>query len=332
MSIKENWEKLNQKPVMKLLKSLAALIILMIFFAIATDKFFTLSNILTITLQMSIYALLALGICYVLIVGGAELSAGSIVGITGMTFVVLMREGIPFPLSLLLTILLGIFLGFCNGFMVAKMKLIPFIATLGMQYVARGFCQIIADGKSISLASAVPNQKLYSVFKAIGSGRVLQYIPVATLIVAVFFVIHYIVLNHMSFGRKVYAVGSNAEAARLSGIKSDRIVIIAYMISSFMATMAGLLFVMRLTVAQPAGGVGYEFEGIAACVIGGISMMGGEGTVVGAIIGASTLAVMRNGMNLLAINTFWQNVVTGIVIIGAVYMDIRRREKESTRL
>ena len=332
MNIKEQYAKLNQKPAVKLLKSLLALIILMIVFSIATDKFFTLSNILTNTLQMSIYALLALGISYVLIVGGAELSAGSLVGITGMTFVVLMREGIPFPITLIVTILLGVFLGFLNGFMVAKMKLIPFIATLGMQYVARGFCQIIANGKSISLATAVTNESLYNALKRIGSGRVGKFMPIATLIVIAFFIAHYIVLNHSSFGRKVYAVGSNSEAARLSGIKADRIVISAYVISGFMATLAGLLFVMRLTVAQPAGGDGYEFEGIAACVIGGISMMGGEGTVVGALIGASTLAVMRNGMNLLAINTFWQNVVTGLVIIGAVYMDIRRRQKEATRL
>ena len=332
MSIRQKYANLSHKPAIKLLKSLLALIILMIVFSIATNKFFTLSNILTITLQMSIYALLALGISYVLIVGGAELSAGSLVGITGMTFVVLMKNSMPFVFALVLTILLGIFLGFLNGFMVAKMKLIPFIATLGMQYVARGFCQIIADGKSIALASAVPDEKLYNVLKRIGSGRIGSFMPIATLIVIAFFIIHYIILNHTSFGRKVYAVGSNAEAARLSGIKADRIVIIAYILSGFMATMAGLLFIMRLTVAQPAGGDGYEFEGIAACVIGGISMMGGEGTVVGALIGASTLAVMRNGMNLLAINTFWQNVVTGVVIVGAVYMDIRRRAKEAARL
>lgn len=332
MNLKEKVERLSAKPAMKLLKSLLALIFLMIVFSIATDKFFTLNNILTITMQMSIYALLALGISYVLLVGGAELSAGSLVGITGMSFVVMLRTGFSIIPCLLITVVLGLFLGFLNGFMVAKMKLIPFIATLGMQYVARGFCQIIADGKSISLASVVSDTKLYTVLKSIGSGRIGGFLPISTLIVAVFFVIHFIILNHTSFGRKVYAVGSNAEAARLSGINSDRIVIFSYMISGLMATMAGLLFVMRLTVAQPAGGDGYEFEGIAACVIGGISMMGGEGTVVGAIIGASTLAVMRNGMNLLAINTFWQNVVTGVVIVAAVYMDIRRRAKEATRL
>lgn len=332
MNLKEKYAKLGNKPFMKLLKSLLALIVLMLVFSIATDKFFTLSNILTITMQMSIYALLALGIAYVLIIGGAELSAGSLVGITGMTFVVLMRAGVPFAVSLIGTIVMGTLLGFLNGFMVAKMKLIPFIATLGMQYVARGFCQIIANGKSISLASAVPDQNLYNVLKSIGSGRVGGFMPICTLIVIAFFIVHYIILNYTAFGRKVYAVGSNSEAARLSGINADRIVIIAYMLSGFMATMAGLLFVMRLTVAQPAGGDGYEFEGIAACVIGGISMMGGEGTVVGAIIGASTLAVMRNGMNLLAINTFWQNVVTGLVIVVAVYADIRRRAKEASRL
>ncbi|HIU34896.1 MAG TPA: ABC transporter permease [Candidatus Pullichristensenella excrementigallinarum] len=337
-SFKETYQKLNSKPAMKVLKSLGALIIIIIVFALindagrATAKFLTVNNILTITLQMSIYALLALGICYVLLIGGAELSAGSIVGVTAMTFLVLMREGLPFPVSLIITIIMGLVIGFLNGFMVAKMKMIPFVATLGMQYVARGFCQIIGNGQTIALTTAVKDEGLLAAFRFIGSGRVLGTIPMATIVVVIFFIIHYIILNHRSFGRKVYAVGSNSEAARLSGIKADRIVIMAYMISSFMATMAGLLYTMRLSIAQPAGGDGWEFEGIAACVIGGISMMGGEGSVVGAIIGASTLAVMRNGMNQAGLNPYWQNVVTGLVIVGAVYMDIRRRQKEATRL
>lgn len=332
MSIKATLDKWGEKPAFKAIKSLAGLALLMIAFSILTPKFFTVDNLLTITLQMSIYCLLALGICYVLLVGGAELSAGSIVGLTGMTFVITMQGGLPFIPALLLTILVGLAVGICNGFMVAKMKLIPFIATLGMQYIGRGLCQIVANGKSVSLRSAVPNEGLYKAFMFIGSGRILGPIPTATVIVVIFLIIHYIILNKTSFGRKVYAVGSNAEAARLSGIKTDKIIILCYLLSAFMATMAGLLYTMRVTVAQPATGVGYEFEGIAACVIGGISMMGGEGSVVGALIGATTLAVMRNGMNLVGINTYWQNVITGIVIVGAVYLDMRRRAKEATRL
>jgi ribose transport system permease protein len=323
---------LGDKPVFKALKNLASLIILIILFGILTPRFLTIDNILTITLQMSIYCTLALGICYVLLVGGAELSAGSIVGLTAMTFVATMRAGLPFVPALLATILVGMLVGLCNGFMVTKMRIIPFIATLGMQYIARGFCQIISNGQTISMRSAVSDDALYDALRFVGSGKVLGPIPMASLIVLVFLIIHFVVLNKTSFGRKVYAVGSNSEAARLSGIKADKVTISCYLISAFMATMAGLLFSMRLTVAQPSGGEGYEFEGIAACVIGGVSMMGGEGSVFGALIGASTLAVMRNGMNLLSINTFWQNVVTGMIIVLAVFFDIRRRAKEATRL
>ncbi|MEG1515607.1 MAG: ABC transporter permease [Clostridia bacterium] len=331
-AFKKSFDRMGQKPVFKILKNLAGLIILMVVFSILTPKFFTLDNLLTITLQMAIYCLLALGICYVLLVGGAELSAGSIVGLTGMTFVCSLQAGQPVIVAILLALAIGMVVGICNGFMVAKMKLIPFIATLGMQYIARGFCQIIANGTSVSLRNAVTDDKMYEVFKFIGSGRVFGSLPAATLIVLAFLVLHYIILNKTVFGRKVYAVGSNPEAAKLSGIKTDKIVMIAYLISAFMATMAGLLYTMRVTIAQASGGVGYEFEGIAACVIGGISMMGGEGSVIGALIGASTLAVMRNGMNLIGINSYWQNVVTGVVIVGAVYLDIRRRSKEASRL
>ena len=328
----KNISKIGEKPVFKVLKTLASLIILIVAFGILTPRFLTIDNILTITLQMAIYCTLALGICYVLLVGGAELSAGSIVGLTAMTFVVTMRADIPFVLSLLITLAVGLVIGLANGIMVTKMHLIPFIATLGMQYIGRGFCQIIANGQTISLRSAVKSDELYNALRFIGSGKVFGPLPMATVIVVVMLVIHYIILNKSTFGRKVYAVGSNAEAARLSGIKADKVIIVCYLISALMATIAGLLFSMRLTVAQPAGGEGYEFEGIAACVIGGISMMGGEGSVIGALIGASTLAVMRNGMNLLSINTFWQNVVTGVIIIVAVYLDIRRRRKEASRL
>lgn len=322
----------SDNRLLSILKRLASLFIIMVVFTILSPNFLTLNNLLTVTLQMSIYSLLALGISYVLLIGAAELSAGAVVGLTSMTFVIMMSKGVDFIVAMLISLVIGMLMGFMNGFMVTKMKLIPFIATLGTQYIGRGFCQIMSDGQSMSLRSAVTDDRLFDAFKFIGNGKVFGFLPMATVIVLFFFIIHYIILNKTTFGRNVYAVGSNREAARLSGINSDRVRIAAYLISAFMATMAGFLYMMRTTIAQPSGGQGYEFEGIAACAIGGISMYGGEGNVVGAIIGATTLAVMRNGMNLLGINSFWQSVVTGFAIIGAVYLDVLRKEKESTRL
>ena len=330
--MKSTLENLQKNSIFKLFKSLAGLILLMAVYAVLSPVFFTLNNLLTVTLQMAIYALLALGIAYVLIVGGAELSAGSIVGVTGMIFVLALRAEINVFLSAFLAILVGLFCGFCNGFMVTKMRMIPFIATLGTQYIARGVTQLLSNGSSISLRTALSDERVYKALTFIGSGKLFTYIPMATLIVVLFYLIHRVILNRTSFGRKVYAVGSNCEAARLSGIDSDLIIIGAYLISALMASVAGLLLVMRVTTAQSTAGDGYEFEGIAASVIGGISMMGGEGNVTGCLIGAAILAVMRNGLNLLGINTFWQNIVTGIVIIAAVYLDIRRRIRESERV
>lgn len=327
--MKTQLEKLQKKSAYKVIKSLAGLFLLMIAFAILSPVFLTINNLFTVTLQMAIYALLALGISYVLIVGGAELSAGSIVGVTGMVFVLALQAEINVFLSMVLAMLVGILCGFCNGFMVTKMKMIPFIATLGTQYIARGVTQLLSNGSSISLRTAVSDDKVYKGLTFMGSGKVFTYIPTATLLVVLFYLIHRIILNRTSFGRKVYAAGSNVEAARLSGINTDRIIIGAYVISAVMATFAGLLLVMRVTTAQSTAGVGYEFEGIAASVIGGISMMGGEGNVTGCLIGAATLAVMRNGLNLMGINTFWQNIITGVVIIGAIYLDIRRRYNET---
>lgn len=330
--MKEKLEKLQKNPAFRVFKSLGGLILLIIAFSILSPVFFTVNNLLTVTLQMAIYALLALGIAYVLIIGGAELSAGSIVGITGMIFVLALQAEINVFLSAVLAMGVGLLCGFCNGFMVTKMKMIPFIATLGMQYIARGVTQLLSRGSSISLRTAVSDEAVYKGLAFLGSGKIFTYIPVATVIVIIFYLIHRVILNRTSFGRKVYAVGSNCEAARLSGIDSDLIIIGAYLISAAMATFAGLMLVMRVTVAQSTGGTGYEFEGIAASVIGGISMMGGEGNVTGCLIGAATLAVMRNGLNLMGINTFWQNIITGVVIIAAVYLDIRRRIKEAERV
>jgi ribose transport system permease protein len=330
MKLQDGFKTINKLPGFRTIQRLSGLIFLMVVFSFLTANFFKLNNLLTVTLQMAIYALLAMGMGYVLIIGGADLSAGAVAGLSGMLFTIFLSLGINAPLAVIFTLLISIAIGICNGFMVTKMHMIPFIATLGTQYIARGFTQILSNGSSISLRTASRSDALVTRLNFIGSGRIFNLIPIATIIVFVLLMFHHIILTKTVLGRKIYAVGSNTEASRLSGIKSDRITIIAYAICTFMAGFAGLMLVMRLSTAQATAGTGYEFEGIAASVIGGVSLLGGEGSMVGTLIGASILAVMRNGMNLLGLNAFWQNVITGFVIIIAVYLDISRRRHEAS--
>ncbi len=303
------------------------LIVLMVVLSLLTPKFLTVSNLLTVTLQVSVYALLACGISYVLIVAAAELSAGFIVALTGMGFVVGLQFHLPVVVSLALGLVIGLLCGLLNGFLVTKMHLIPFIATLGTMYIYRGFTQLLTTGTSVSVRALVTPEWNVAL-KFIGGGRVLSFIPFPTIIVAAFVLLHYFLLSKTTLGRRFYAVGSNAEAVRLSGINVHRIVIYAYCLSGFMAGVAGLMLTCRLMSAQPTAGLMYELEGIAASVIGGVSMMGGQGTIQGAVLGAFIVGVMRNGLNLVGVNTYWQTVFTGAIIIFAVYIDIMSRYRK----
>lgn len=305
------------------------LVVLMVVLSLMTPKFLTVSNLLTVTLQVSVYALLACGISYVLIVACAELSAGSIVALSGMGFVVGLQFHLPVVPSLILGLVIGFLCGLLNGFLVTKMHLIPFIATLGTMYIYRGFTQLLTTGTSVSVRALV-TPEWNNTLKFIGGGRVLGFIPFPTIVVAVFVVLHWILLSKTTLGRRFYAVGSNAEAARLSGINVHRVIIYAYCLSGFMAGVAGLMLTCRLMSAQPTAGLMYELEGIAASVIGGVSMMGGQGTIQGAVLGAFIVGVMRNGLNLIGVSTYWQTVFTGGIIILAVYIDIMSRYRKES--
>ncbi|MDR1112244.1 MAG: ABC transporter permease [Bacteroidales bacterium] len=295
--------------------------ILMLVLSILTPNFFTASNLMTVTLQISVYALLACGIAYVLIVAGAELSAGSIVGLTGMCFVVGLKLGLPVVPSIIFGLLSGLACGLVNGFLVTKMHLIPFIATLGTQYVYRGFTNLLTTGTSVSVRALVTDEWIKRL-TFLGGGKVLGFLPVPTIVVFFFALVHHFILSKTILGRRIYAVGSNEEAARLSGINKDKVTIVAYCMSGLMAGVAGIMLTCRLMSALPTAGMSYELEGIAAGVIGGVSMMGGQGTIIGALLGALIIGVMRNGLNLIGVNTYWQMVFTGAIIIFAVFLDI----------
>jgi len=276
---------------------------------------------------VAVYATLACGVSFVLIIGGAELSAGSILGLSGVVFALTLRNGVPVLAAILLSIITGALCGIFNGFLVTKMNLIPFIATLGTQYMFRGLTQIFSGGNSVAIRSAASEADL-GIIETIGSGKIFGFIPMPTIIMLIFAVILTVVLSTTTLGRKLFATGSNREAARLSGINTQLITIIAYSFSGLMAGIAGVVLTSRLLSAQPTAGIGYELEGIAASVIGGVSMMGGEGSVPGAVLGAFIIGVMRNGLNLLGVNVYWQNFVMGAIIILAVYFDLTRRRRE----
>lgn len=319
--------RLRGSKFINIVGSMAGLFGLMILFALTSDVFLTTSNLLTITLQVANYAILACGVSFVLIIGGAELSIGSILGLSGVICALSIKSGIPVEAAILLALGTGILCGVFNGLLVTRLHLIPFIATLGTQYMFRGFTQILSNGTSISIREVASDRGL-KILEFIGAGKLLGFIPMPTVIMLIFAAILSVVLAMTTLGRKIFATGSNVEAARLSGINVNRITTIAYAFSGGMAGLAGVVLTSRLLSAQPAAGTGYELEGIAAAVIGGVSMMGGQGSIPGAVLGALIIGVMRNGLNLLGINSFWQMVVMGGIIIVAVYFDLMRRRRE----
>jgi ribose transport system permease protein len=297
-------------------------------FASTNATFRTANNLLSICLAAAIYVVLSMGLSFVLIVGGTDLSAGSIVAISGMVSCLLMAKlGMNVPLSVALGLLTGVACGAINGLLSTRLGLVPFIATLGTQWIYRGATNILGKGMPVSVRTSQV-EGMAERFYVMGGGKILG-IPVPVYIFVFCGIILAFILTKTVFGRNVYAIGSNTEAARLSGIKVFKTQMIAYSICGGMSGLAGVMLAARLTSAQTSAGTGYEFEGIFAAVIGGVSLAGGEGSVMGAIIGAFVVAILRNGLNLNGVNSFWQQVILGIIIIIAVFIDVQRAKRQS---
>ncbi len=305
--------------MLRRLAPLLSLFLLAALLAWRSPYFFTLENLLAIGLQMSVVAIMALGQIPIIIAGGIDLSAGSVLGLAGVVACLLLQNGQPFIVALLAALLTGIACGALNGFFITRGKLPPFIATLGMMGIARGLALIITGG--------VPIFGLPASFAALGGGRFLQILPVPILITIVVGVFTHLALAHTRLGRHAFAIGGNAEAARLAGVAVNRSKQILYIFCGALSGLAGLILASRLNSGQPTAGTGYELDVIAACVIGGASLSGGEGTVAGALIGALIMGVLRNGCNLLDISAFWQQVAIGAIIIIAVFIDQTRRAR-----
>nr|WP_162990882.1 ribose ABC transporter permease [Maliibacterium massiliense] len=278
--------------------------------------FFTVDNIITVLRQISINGIIAVGISCVLLVGCIDLSAGSTCAVAGCLCVVLNSSlGLPIWLSIVISLGAGALAGCFNGFVRAKTMLPPFIITLATQTTLRGVAYIFTDGYPVT--SSV------DAFNEIGNGYI-GPIPTPVYIMAVVFIVVGVMLARTKFGRHMYAVGGNMEAARHSGISYTRVIMGAYIISGMCAAIAGIILAARMYSGQPTVGVGYETDAIAASVIGGTKFGGGAATMGGTIIGALVIGIINNGMNLLKINFYYQSIVKGLIILGSVWFDSLR--------
>lgn len=296
------------------------LILLLIWLVLSflSPFFFTVNNLFEITLQSAVFAIIAAGETFVIFSGGIDLSVGSVFAFSSVAGGLVFQVTGSTALAILASILAGILAGWISGFFITQLKVPPFVATLGMMGIARGFALIICKG--------VPIYGLKKGYMWLGQGKIFGIIPVPTIIVAIIFIIAFLVLKYTKFGRFTYAIGSNAEATRLSGININRITLGIYMVSGMLAAVAGVIESARLATIQPAGGAGYELLAIGAVVIGGTSLFGGEGEIIASLIGALIVTTIRNGLNILGVYAFWQYVVNGLIIIIAVAIDqIRRR-------
>jgi len=287
--------------------------------AFLSPYFFTVTNIFEITLQTAVIAIIAAGETFVILSGGIDLSVGSVFACSAVVGGLLFQNTQALLLSLVVTIVFGGFLGFINGLFITKLKVPPFIGTLGMLGIARGFALIFSGG--------IPIFGLDERYKWIGQGKILNIIPVPTVIIVIVFIIVFYISRHTRFGRFTYAIGSNSEASRLSGINVSQVTICIFVLSGLLCGLASIIEAARLGTAQPAGGNGYELLAIGAVVIGGTSLFGGEGNILATLIGALIVTTIRNGLNIIGVNAFWQLVVNGIVIIGAVSVDQFRRQR-----
>jgi ribose transport system permease protein len=295
------------------LGTFAGLLALCMILWAATPHFLTVSNLLNVLEQTAINAIVAVGMTFVIISGGIDLSVGSILALSGIALGVALQSGAAAPLAITLALAVGLACGLVNGALVTFGRLPPFIATLGMMSVARGAALMLAEGRPIS--------GFGEEFRILATGRVLM-VPAPAIIAAGIYAVAHFVLANTVFGRAAYAIGGNEEAARLSGVHVRYHKTAIYGVAGLMSAAAAVILTARLNSAQPTAGTMYELDAIAATVIGGTSLLGGEGTIMGALIGALIMGVLRNGLNLLNVSSFFQQVVIGVVIIGAVLVDM----------
>ena len=316
------------------LSALITLVLLIIGFGFANQAVFSVNNGLTVLLQTSVIGLLGIGMTMVIITGGIDLSVGSVLALSGVITAMSVKAGLPVAPAMLVGVVAGALCGAFNGFVITRLRIPPFVATLGMMLIARGL--------ALQLTGARPISQLGEAFGMLGNGalfRVVEMqangfpkvifpgIPYPAILMFAMAIAAAYLLNRRQVGRHIYATGSNEEAARLSGVRTNRTKLFAYTMSGALAGIAGNVLMSRLVTAQPSEGVMYELDAIAAAVIGGASLAGGVGTISGTMIGAFIIGILRNGLNMAGVSAFIQQIVIGLVVIGAVWIDQVRSRK-----
>ncbi|PYE20412.1 ribose ABC transporter membrane protein [Paraburkholderia silvatlantica] len=309
----------GSRATLQKLGPFVALLIISVALSIVSRDFLTLDNLLNVMRQASINALIAFGMTLVILLGGIDLSAGSVLALSSVIIATLLSAGTPAVVATFAGLLAGGLMGFANGLVISKGKVAPFIATLGSMTVLRGLALVVSNGSPISSFNS-------DFFSLLGGGYVARLVPIPVVLMLVMFGVFWVLLRKTVFGRHIYATGGNAESAKLSGVKVDRIQLWVYTIAGVMSALAGVVLTSRLNSAQPTAGTGYELDAIAAVVLGGTSLTGGRGWIFGTLVGALLIGVLNNGLNLLDVSSFYQQVIKGIVILLAVLIDRGNRK------
>ncbi|WCG34369.1 ABC transporter permease [Enterococcus dispar] len=295
---------------------LGVLILISIVMAVVSPNFLVYGNIISVLRQVSNNMYLALGMTLVIILGGIDLSIGSIVAMSGTIIVgLIVNSGLPLIPAILIGLLLGVVVGFLNGIVIANFKVPAFIVTLATMNVAKGIAYVYSGGRSTRITDPI--------FNMIGGGY-LGPIPLPVIYMVILIIIFSTLLNKTKFGTYVYAIGGNRESARLSGVPIKKVEVAVFTISGLLAAFSGLVLCSRMFSGQPSVGEGYEMDAIAACVLGGVSMSGGQGRISGTVIGALVIGIISNGLNLMGVSSFWQLIVKGIIIVIAVLIDSQK--------
>ena len=315
----ENSMKKNQlKELLGKLGPFLALLVLMVIVTILNPNFIAPINLLNLLRQVSVNALIAFGMTFVILTGGIDLSVGSTLALSGALVAGMIASGLDPILAMIIGVVIGGVLGAVNGLLITKGKMAPFIATLATMTIYRGATLVYTDGNPITgIGDSF-------IFKFVGRGYLFN-IPVPVILMVMAFVLLYVLLHKMTFGRKTYAIGGNEKASYIAGIKIDKVKTLIYALSGMMASVAGIIITSRLNSAQPTAGQAYEMDAIAAVVLGGTSLSGGKGRIFGTLIGALIIGTLNNGLNLLGVSSFYQQIVKGIVIIIAVLLDRKKK-------
>lgn len=318
-TLSKQGSSLKRKRFMEKYAILIAFLLLCMVISVLRPTFLTPSNLIIVLNQTSINGILAVGVTFVLITAGIDISIGSIVGLSGVVSAMVARSGMPIILAFATGILTGFLVGAIIGLLVTKGKLAPYIVTLGFLTIIRGTAMLVSGGRPIS--------GLSNDYGQLGNGNILGVIPIPVIVFLICALIAHILLSNLVIGRHIYAVGGNGRAAETSGISQNKVKMFVHVASGTCAGIAGIILSSRIITGQPNAGEGYELDAIAAAVVGGTSLAGGTGGIPGTIIGALIIGVIANGLDLLGISSYWQDIVKGLIIVIAVLLDRNKKRQ-----